>query len=65
VSLVGGAVDRRIALGIPGRRIRAAARAGSRVSAEDELEWFSQDRREHVAGVIRPALVTVSKAKEG
>jgi dTMP kinase len=43
-----------------GRRIRSAARAGTRVSAADELAWFSQDRREHVAGVIRPALAAGS-----
>jgi dTMP kinase len=39
-----------------GRRIRSAARAGSAVSAQDELEWFTRDRRSHVAEVIRPAL---------
>jgi len=39
-----------------GRRIRAAARAGAAVAPEDELDWFTRDRRNHVAEVIRPAL---------
>lgn len=39
-----------------GRRIREMARSGERVSPEEELRWFVEDRREHVAGVIRPAL---------
>jgi dTMP kinase len=43
-----------------GRRIRTTARAGSETSAEDELEWFTQDRRSHVAEVIRPALAAGS-----
>jgi dTMP kinase len=39
-----------------GRRIRAMARSGERVSPAEELRWFVEDRREHVAGVIAPAL---------
>jgi dTMP kinase len=39
-----------------GRRIREMARSGERVSAEEELRWFFEDRREHVAQVIVPAL---------
>ena len=39
-----------------GRRIRAAARGEAPVSAQDELAWFVEDRREHVAQVIGPAL---------
>lgn len=39
-----------------GRRIRAMARSGERVAPEEELRWFVEDRREHVAAVIRPAL---------
>lgn len=39
-----------------GRRIRAAARSGAAVPAQQELAWFTQDRRDHVAEVIRPAL---------
>jgi dTMP kinase len=39
-----------------GRRIRAMARSGERVSALEELGWFFDDRREHVAEVIAPAL---------
>jgi len=39
-----------------GRRIRAMARSGGRVAPEEELRWFVEDRREHVAQVIRPAL---------
>ena len=38
-----------------GRKIGAMARSGERVAPELELEWFMQDRREHVAGVIVPA----------
>jgi dTMP kinase len=40
-----------------GRRIRGMARSGERVAAGEELRWFVEDRREHVAQVIRPALV--------
>jgi dTMP kinase len=39
-----------------GQKIRAMARSGERVSAEQELAWFVDDRREHVATVITPAL---------
>ncbi len=40
-----------------GRRIRELAGAGGeRVSAQEELELFIADRREHVAQVIAPAL---------
>ena len=39
-----------------GRRIRAMARSGERVAALEELGWFLEDRREHVARVIAPAL---------
>jgi len=39
-----------------GRRIRAAAKRGDAVAPEDELAWFTRDRREHVEAVVRPAL---------
>ena len=39
-----------------GRRIRAMARSGERVAAEEELRWFLEDRREHVATELAPAL---------
>lgn len=39
-----------------GRRIRAMARSGERVPVQDELEWFLEDRRAHVAELIRPSL---------
>lgn len=39
-----------------GRRIREMARSGARVAASEELRWFVEDRREHVARVIRPGL---------
>jgi dTMP kinase len=39
-----------------GQRIRAMARSGERVAPEEELRWFVEDRREHVARVIEPAL---------
>lgn len=39
-----------------GQRIRAMARSGERVSPAEELRWFVEDRREHVAAVIRPGL---------
>ena len=42
--------------GVTGRRIRAMARSGKRVPAFEELGWFFEDRREHVAEVIEPAL---------
>lgn len=39
-----------------GQRIRAMARSGERVAPAEELRWFVEDRREHVAQVIEPAL---------
>jgi dTMP kinase len=39
-----------------GRRIRAMARSGRTEAPEEELRWFEEDRREHVAQVIAPAL---------
>jgi dTMP kinase len=39
-----------------GQRIRAMARSGEHVAPADELRWFTEDRREHVASVIGPAL---------
>ena len=42
--------------GETGQRIRSMARSGRRVSPEQELDWFWQDRREHVERVIGPAL---------
>jgi dTMP kinase len=40
-----------------GRRIRAMARGSApAVAPEEEMRWFVEDRREHVAGVIAPAL---------
>ncbi len=39
-----------------GRRIRAMARSGERVAPETELQWFLDDRREHVREVVEPAL---------
>lgn len=39
-----------------GRRIRALAAAGERAAPEEELALFVADRREHVTGVIAPAL---------
>jgi dTMP kinase len=39
-----------------GRRIRAMAASGALVPPEQELAWFMEDRREHVAQVIEPAL---------
>jgi dTMP kinase len=42
--------------GATGRRIRAMAASGALVPPERELAWFMEDRREHVAQVIRPAL---------
>jgi dTMP kinase len=29
---------------------------GPRITSEEELRWFVEDRREHVAGVVAPAL---------
>jgi len=39
-----------------GRRIRAMARSGERVAREEELRWFIEDRREHVAEELAPAI---------
>jgi dTMP kinase len=39
-----------------GRRIRALAKSGGEVSHSEELRWFVEDRREHVAEVLAPAL---------
>ncbi|MCP4039554.1 MAG: dTMP kinase [bacterium] len=39
-----------------GRRIREMARSGERVPPEQELDWFMEDRREHVREVIEPGL---------
>jgi dTMP kinase len=39
-----------------GRRIREMASSGDLVSAETELEWFFEDRREHMREVVEPAI---------
>ena len=39
-----------------GQKIRAMARSGDLVAPEEELRWFMEDRAEHVAQLIRPAL---------
>ncbi len=39
-----------------GRRIREMARAGVPAAAEEELRWFVEDRRAHVAEALEPAL---------
>jgi dTMP kinase len=39
-----------------GRRLREMARGGEPVAAEEELRWFVEDRREHVAQILAPAL---------
>jgi len=39
-----------------GRKIRAMAQSGDAVSLETELEWFFEDRREHMREVVTPAL---------
>jgi dTMP kinase len=39
-----------------GRRIRAMAARGTPPPPEEELRWFVEDRREHAAQVLRPAL---------
>jgi dTMP kinase len=39
-----------------GRRLREMTRGGELVAAEEELRWFVEDRREHVAQVLTPAL---------
>ncbi len=41
-----------------GRKIRAMARSGELVSAEQELAWFWEQRVEHVRDVIEPALAS-------
>jgi dTMP kinase len=42
--------------GLWGRRLREMARGGEPVAAEEELRWFVEDRREHVAQVLAPGL---------
>lgn len=42
--------------GPSGRRIREMARSGRAVPAAEELRWFLEDRRAHVAELIEPAL---------
>ncbi|MCX5740176.1 MAG: dTMP kinase [Proteobacteria bacterium] len=42
--------------GVWGRKIRAMARSGELVAPEEELRWFLEDRREHVAEVLRPGI---------
>lgn len=39
-----------------GRQIRKMAQSGEAVAPEVELEWFFEDRREHMREVVRPAL---------
>ena len=39
-----------------GQRIREMARSGKELDLEEELRWFVEDRRVHVAEVIAPAL---------
>ena len=39
-----------------GRLIRAMAAAGEHPDPDEELRWFVEDRREHVRGVLAPAL---------
>ena len=39
-----------------GRRIRAMARSDERVTPEEELAWFMEDRREHVREFVEPEL---------
>ena len=39
-----------------GQRIREMARSGQPLAPEEELRWFVEDRRVHVAEVIAPAL---------
>jgi dTMP kinase len=39
-----------------GRKIRAMARSGELVAREEELRWFLEDRREHVAQVLAPGV---------
>ena len=39
-----------------GRKIRAMAASGEAVPPETELEWFFEDRREHMRELVLPAL---------
>ena len=39
-----------------GRKIRAMAQSGDAVSPETELDWFFEDRREHMREVVTPVL---------
>jgi len=39
-----------------GRKIRAMARSGDRVSPEQELAWFMEDRRAHVDELLAPRI---------
>ena len=39
-----------------GRTIRALSTRGAKISLQEELELFEKDRREHVDGLIAPAL---------
>lgn len=39
-----------------GQKIRSMAQSGQRASATQELEWFVQDRKEHIQQLILPAL---------
>lgn len=39
-----------------GRKIRSMAQSGDTVAPAEELRWFMEDRRQHVAEVIAPAL---------
>lgn len=39
-----------------GRKIRAMAQSGERVSPEEELDWFVKDRKEHIEQLIEPSL---------
>jgi dTMP kinase len=43
-----------------GRKIRAMAQSGERVPPETELEWFMEDRREHLRDTVAPALAAGS-----
>jgi len=42
--------------GPTGQRIREMLRTGAEVPPQQELDWFMEDRREHVREVIEPAL---------
>jgi dTMP kinase len=39
-----------------GQRIRSLAKSGGSISHAEELRWFVEDRREHVAEVVEPGL---------